>query len=381
MSRSVVAISLPGYPVTPSAALARPNVPVLADSSPLEPDSVEVAPPPSPETARAFIYENGKITGMRSSGLLSAMTAGDRRAMGIAMTESALPDGFPNPLYANFNDFLADYPNRKWLEEGSIVVIDRHAKSICNVVGFLQGASESPLVAAGLAQSSTLGKTLFPLPIDTIYTSPIGRSVETANAMVAGMAGHPQVVLEPDLAELNLGLLEWRPDPMTSAELDAFLESLFDPVGRETFKVQHGLTDVEVDLLRDASVKQRDLVRAEALRQGISEDELVQRMLKVLEDVDYHPPGGGQSFRELAERVSREKTRLDGAEFDGRAVALVSHGMPDRLLIMEMLGLPFTSIEEISTIPQSNAGITLLWRPKGSDDWQLLVLNSKSDGS
>lgn len=357
-------------------ALSLPSVAGRPLLHPLEP----TARPTAEEALKFVRQQEAKAPPLRDSGLLSAMTAGDSRAMSFESARPALPNGFPKPLYASFKDFLADYPNRRWLEEGALVVIDRHAKSVCNSVGFLQGASESPLVASGVAQAATLGASLSSLPIDTIYTSPLERSVETANAMSSGMTARSPVVIEPDLSELDLGLLEWRPDPMTSAELDVLLTSLFDPAGREAFKAKYGLTDSETDLLRDASLKQRDLVRAEASRQGISEDELVARMLKVLEDIDYRPPGG-QTFRELAERVAREKMRLDGTEFDGRAVALVSHGMPDRLLIMEMLGLPFTGIEELSSIPQGNADINVLWRPKGSDQWQILVLNSKSDGS
>ena len=64
--------------------------------------------------------------------------------------------------------------------------------------------NDVPLSALGFAQAQHLGRSFKPLPIETVYTSPLLRARQTAQA-VAGET-HPVHVL-PDLIELDGG--EW----------------------------------------------------------------------------------------------------------------------------------------------------------------------------
>jgi probable phosphomutase (TIGR03848 family) len=72
----------------------------------------------------------------------------------------------------------------------STVLLVRHGRTTANAAGVLAGRSAGvPLDDTGRAQSEALAARLTHLPLAAIVTSPLGRCVETANALAAGRRG------------------------------------------------------------------------------------------------------------------------------------------------------------------------------------------------
>jgi probable phosphoglycerate mutase len=83
------------------------------------------------------------------------------------------------------------------------LVLIRHAESQGNLELRLQGRREFPLTELGKAQARALASRLAALPLAAIYSSPIGRAMETAE-VIAAKAGL-EVVSEPRVQEYDFG--------------------------------------------------------------------------------------------------------------------------------------------------------------------------------
>jgi broad specificity phosphatase PhoE len=83
------------------------------------------------------------------------------------------------------------------------ILLARHGETVFNVDGRWQGQADSPLTPRGLAQARELGRALADEPIAAVYSSDLGRAMQTA-AEVA--APHGLVVqAEPLLREIDVG--------------------------------------------------------------------------------------------------------------------------------------------------------------------------------
>ena len=73
----------------------------------------------------------------------------------------------------------------------------RHGETLFNVEGRWQGQSDSPLTERGLAQARELGRALSTEPIAAVYSSDLGRAMQTAAevAAVHGLTVSPEVLL------------------------------------------------------------------------------------------------------------------------------------------------------------------------------------------
>ena len=83
------------------------------------------------------------------------------------------------------------------------LLLIRHAESQGNFEHRLQGRREYPLTAVGTQQAEALASRLAPEPLTTIYSSPIGRAVQTAD-IIAAKAGL-NVTIEPGIQEYDFG--------------------------------------------------------------------------------------------------------------------------------------------------------------------------------
>ena len=83
------------------------------------------------------------------------------------------------------------------------ILLARHGETVSNVEGRWQGQSDSPLTERGIAQSRELGRALVDEPIAAIYSSDLGRSMQTAQE-VAGLLA---LAVQPDtrLREIATG--------------------------------------------------------------------------------------------------------------------------------------------------------------------------------
>lgn len=97
----------------------------------------------------------------------------------------------------------------------ALLAIVRHGQTVENAQGRWLGLRDSPLTEEGRQQAMALGTRLKPEgPWAAIYTSPLGRAVDTAGLLAATL-GAPVVPPEHDLREYDFG--EW--DGLTPAQL------------------------------------------------------------------------------------------------------------------------------------------------------------------
>ena len=84
--------------------------------------------------------------------------------------------------------------------------IVRHGETVWNHEMRFQGHGDSPLTERGRAQARAIGQRLKSMAIDTLISSDLGRTQETA-ALITEYTGHA-VQLDPRLRERHYGVLE-----------------------------------------------------------------------------------------------------------------------------------------------------------------------------
>ena len=84
----------------------------------------------------------------------------------------------------------------------------RHGETAWNAEGRLCGSTDVPLSDVGRRQAQLLARRLKPISVEALYTSPLGRALETA--CVIGAAIDREPVIDRRLAELNYGAWEGR---------------------------------------------------------------------------------------------------------------------------------------------------------------------------
>ena len=83
------------------------------------------------------------------------------------------------------------------------LILVRHGSTHFNEDGIVLGRSDPPLPPTGLAQAQALAGSLRAEPVRAVYTSPLIRARQTAQAIAAAFRLEP--VLEPGLLELDVG--------------------------------------------------------------------------------------------------------------------------------------------------------------------------------
>lgn len=191
--------------------------------------------------------------------------------------------------------------SRGWSPSGTAttLVLVRHGVTVHTVdkrfSGGLGGGNPG-LSDEGRDQVRATAQWLAPMAddIDLLITSPVRRTVETAEIVGEFLGREPEV--EPGFAEMEFGA--W--DGMTFAEVSE----------------QHA-----DDL--DAWLGSLD-----------------------------HEPGGGESFRSVEKRVIEARDRLL-ASHSGRTVVVVSHVTPIKTLVADALGAPLDSLYRMELAPAS----------------------------
>ena len=87
------------------------------------------------------------------------------------------------------------------------IIIVRHGESKTNELGLLVGQGDFPLTDLGLSQAEQTAEALASEQIDAVYSSDLGRAMDTANTIVKY---HPDLTVIPSegLREWNLGDLQ-----------------------------------------------------------------------------------------------------------------------------------------------------------------------------
>ena len=86
------------------------------------------------------------------------------------------------------------------------VIIVRHGQTEWNTAGIRQGHLDSRLTARGVLQAKALAQRLSREKFSAIYSSDLGRAVQTAMA-IAERTGH-EVITDPRLRERHLGIFQ-----------------------------------------------------------------------------------------------------------------------------------------------------------------------------
>lgn len=87
------------------------------------------------------------------------------------------------------------------------IVVVRHGQTLANRTGVLQGQFDTPLDEVGFIQAEAIAERLKEDHFDAVYSSDLGRAMDTAKAIVKY---HPAltVIPSPELREWNLGDLQ-----------------------------------------------------------------------------------------------------------------------------------------------------------------------------
>ncbi|WP_237386833.1 2,3-diphosphoglycerate-dependent phosphoglycerate mutase GpmB [Xenorhabdus sp. Sc-CR9] len=112
------------------------------------------------------------------------------------------------------------------------VYLVRHGETEWNVARRIQGQSDSPLTEIGRSQAHLVAQRIKSENITHIITSDLGRTRQTAE-IIAEACGC-EVILEPRLRELHMGVLENRELYSLTSEEESWRKSLVDgtPNGR-----------------------------------------------------------------------------------------------------------------------------------------------------
>jgi 2,3-bisphosphoglycerate-dependent phosphoglycerate mutase len=86
------------------------------------------------------------------------------------------------------------------------LIIVRHGQTEWNIKGIRQGHLDSQLTAKGLLQANALGERLARERFSALYSSDLGRAVQTAKA-ITERTGHP-IVTDARLRERHLGVFQ-----------------------------------------------------------------------------------------------------------------------------------------------------------------------------
>jgi broad specificity phosphatase PhoE len=183
------------------------------------------------------------------------------------------------------------------------LIVVRHCETGWNRERRFQGWQDSPLSDRGCAQAEAVSRTLAEEKLGAVYASPLGRAVQTA-----GVIARPhglRVTLDPAFKEMSFGAWE-------GLDVD----------------------DVKLKFPEDFATWRAEPHRARF--------------------------GGPETVEDVRTRALAGLRRLQEAH-DGETVALVSHGVVVRLIILDALGLPSSRLWAVHAEP---AGITEIeYRP------------------
>ncbi|PUB28667.1 putative phosphoglycerate mutase [Promicromonospora sp. AC04] len=138
------------------------------------------------------------------------------------------------------------------------LVLLRHGETEWSASGQHTGRTDIPLTAAGEAQARSAGATLADYEFAAVYTSPLTRARRTAE-----LAGHPDAVVDDDLAEWDYGPVDGRTSHDVSEILGREFQIFDDGVRVLPPSAQHGGGRVGETLEQVAERAARVVARAE----------------------------------------------------------------------------------------------------------------------
>ena len=197
------------------------------------------------------------------------------------------------------------------------IVVVRHGQTESNRTGTLQGQLDTPLDELGILQAEAVAKRLKKWQFDAVYSSDLGRAMNTAKAI---LQYHPGLEIFPTsaLREWNLGVLQ----------------------GQK---------------LEDLRREQPEIMRA--FREEMADQAIP----------------GGESLKDFQKRVSDLLDMLP-QQYTGKRVLLISHGGAMQRILRHCTG----KIEAPNVKPFcGNTGMSI-FRCKDQEIWQLVTWNDQA---
>lgn len=132
------------------------------------------------------------------------------------------------------------------------VYLVRHGETEWNVARRIQGQSDSPLTANGVRQAQQVAEKVKSAGITHIISSDLGRTRQTAE--IIAQACGCEVITDPRLRELNMGVLEQREIATLKTQEEAWRKSLID--GTPDGRIPQGESMVELASRMQAALNQ-----------------------------------------------------------------------------------------------------------------------------
>jgi Fructose-2,6-bisphosphatase len=168
------------------------------------------------------------------------------------------------------------------------IYLVRHGRTLFNLLGKVQGISDTPLLPEGEQRAAALGRRFRQqnIQFDAVYTSDLARAVRTTQLLLAHSASPDQpVMMTRNLRETSFGMFEGDPD-----------DAVWSTAGAAS-----GNPELN----------------------GHCSDELRIEGLATLKKLD--TTGFGESYEDVRKRIDRFFSRI--AASDKSSILAVSHGM------------------------------------------------------
>ncbi len=177
--------------------------------------------------------------------------------------------------------------------------IVRHGQTNWNILGRTQGHGNSDLTKKGLEQAKELADAIVDYPIDYIYSSDLGRAVQTAQIIANKL--NLDVNKTPELREMGFGIWEGLLiEEIKKDHLDTY----------NTWRNEPHLVNIE----------------------------------------------GGENLHIIKERTDKFIEKLN-KKYDNKHIVLVSHSVTVRAMLLSFLG---SSMQNIYRIKQDNTALNIV---------------------
>ena len=285
----------------------------------------------------------------------------------------------PSPQFSDYNQFKEHFDSHaEYYQRGTLLVLSRHGTSLFNRVRLINGTNNSPLLDAGRLEVGALAQTLGDMHVDRFYSSSLERAHQSALILQNELNIAAPLQLDDRLAEFERGVLAGRPKRMDSAEIDALFAKFEEPEYQAWFMKNYDVSYEHMQLVFEEAKTSRIILQALARDVGLSEDQYAANAYECEDTLDCPPPLG-ESWQDGIDHVD-QFIASELSTPQNETVFLVGHSTMHRMMIWRLLGYDIQSIDQLYQIQQEIAGVNVLFKPEGTDDWELLVLNSDRFG-
>ena len=127
------------------------------------------------------------------------------------------------------------------------VILIRHGETDWNTKQIFRGRKDIPLNEVGLVQAKAVGVSLSDIQIDAIYSSPLGRALETAKVLAESRS--LEVELEEGFIDIDFGKWQGITHEKVKEEYESLYEMWLKNPQMVTFPEGENLKDVRTRLM------------------------------------------------------------------------------------------------------------------------------------